>query len=81
LKNDGKQQLPNRNYDTGKKSRQGEYELADDAYNKLLVKLKKKNFATADASLKKALADFYSGGNNSEESKKVKEALAELKAP
>jgi hypothetical protein len=71
--------LEDRNFDTGKKSKAGEYELADKAYDKLLLKLKKNDFKDADADLKKSLSEFYAGNEKEDRPKKIREALTVLK--
>jgi hypothetical protein len=54
-----KLQLESRDFDTGKPTRAGEYQYADDAYAKLLEKLAKKNFETASAELRQDILAFY----------------------
>jgi hypothetical protein len=49
----------NINWDTGKKSMQYEYRLADQAYSAWVIKLKKKNFETVTPSMKENILAFY----------------------
>ncbi len=53
--------LANKDFDTGKKTAPGEYELADQAYGKLLRRLAAHNFNGIDASLRANILAFYSG--------------------
>jgi hypothetical protein len=77
--------LPDIDFDTGKRTALGEYSLCDDAYRKLLFKLKEKNFATADKALKQNILSFYSSKTTAEihtdpkEWEEIQGALEELK--
>ncbi|HEY7543280.1 MAG TPA: zinc dependent phospholipase C family protein [Blastocatellia bacterium] len=51
--------LQNRDFDTGRPTRAGEYKLADEAYADLLVKLEKKNFEGVNPSLRENVLAFY----------------------
>lgn len=55
--------LANLDFDTGKKTRSGEYPLTDEAYADLLHRLAKDNFQTASPDLRAAVLDFYSDPN------------------
>jgi hypothetical protein len=55
----GKLDLENRDFDTGRPTRAGEYPLADEAYAKLLEKLAEKNFETATPELRSNVLAFY----------------------
>jgi hypothetical protein len=51
--------LSNKDCDTGRETRAGEYRLSDDAYAKLLDQLAQKNFASLTPDLKENLVMFY----------------------
>ena len=51
--------LENINFDTGKKTVSGEYEIADETYYKLLKKLDKNNFKDVNKDLKQNIITFY----------------------
>jgi hypothetical protein len=51
--------IVNRDLDTGKLAKEGEYLFTDRTYDKLLVKLAKKNFATVNAELRDNILTFY----------------------
>jgi hypothetical protein len=76
-------ELSNIDWDTGKKTTQGEYILADETYSDWLIKLKEKNFETITTSIKKDILAFYKnypGPNiNKEQSQETSAALEELK--
>jgi zinc dependent phospholipase C len=55
----GKLNLQNTDFDTGKPTRAGEYKLADETYAKLLEKLADKNFGMASAELRRNILTFY----------------------
>jgi hypothetical protein len=52
--------LANTDFDTGKPTVAGEYELTDEAYAKLLEKLAGRKFAEMTPELRKNILDFYS---------------------
>ncbi len=70
-------ELPNTNFDLGKPSRFGDYRMADEAYAKLLDKLKDKKFATVDDALRANIVHFL---DHPKLEPKTAAALAELKA-
>ncbi len=77
--------LKNLNWDTGKETAPGEYELADGTHCELLLKLEKGKFARVDDSLRKYLLRFYSQPDllkkpdlDSGKWKKIQAALAQL---
>jgi hypothetical protein len=75
-------QLNNVDFDTGIRTSEGEYSLADKTYCDLLLQLKTKNFETVNPTLKKNIISFYTGPQNTDPSKKrsrAMEALAQLK--
>jgi hypothetical protein len=83
----GKLALENTDFDTGKPTRAGEYELADDAYAELVIKLDKNKFAKTSPQLRQNIIDFYSNPNAPIATKKDKDdwqktvvALDKLKA-
>jgi hypothetical protein len=51
--------LPNIDYDTGKETARGEYDMADLNFDNLLLKLSNNDFRHLDAALKKQLLSFY----------------------
>jgi hypothetical protein len=55
----GRLQLENRDFDTGKLTRPGEYELTDKAYATLLHKLAKRNFDLLTPQLRDNILQFY----------------------
>ena len=56
----GKIILKNTDLDTGNATEFGKYNLADDSYRKLLLKLKKKRFKNINASVKNDIIEYYS---------------------
>jgi len=52
--------LPNKDLDTGKQTRLGEYRRADETYSKWLERLSGKKFATMDDPIKQNILNFYS---------------------
>lgn len=59
----GNLDLPNTDFDTGKPTRAGEYQLADEAYAQLLEKLAKNDFQMASPKLRQDILAFYSDLN------------------
>ena len=53
----------NINWDTGDDTYAGDYNLADESYGELLIKLKKQQFKNTDAALRKNILAFYSKCN------------------
>jgi hypothetical protein len=83
----GEIDLPNRDFDTGKKTKAGEYVLTDRTYARLLDDLAKHNFDQATPELRANILDFYADTSAPIETKKNKKAwartldeLAKLKA-
>lgn len=78
-----KRDLWNVDFDTGLKTKEGEYILADQTYYKLVISLKDKGFKTLTPSLKQNILSFYSNHHASitqdEEQKRTLNAIAELK--
>jgi hypothetical protein len=81
----GAKGLPNVDFDTGNETCPGEYVLADQTYGKLLLKLKKSNFHTANPQLRKNILSFYSHDNGKvaehvdvKNQWKIEQALQEL---
>jgi hypothetical protein len=60
----GNLSLPNKDFDTGKETRPGEYELTDETYAKLLDKLAKTRFTGANAPLRDNILAFYRDPNS-----------------
>jgi hypothetical protein len=59
----GRLDLPNRDFDTGRPTRAGEYSLADEAYAKLLEKLAGRDFEKVAPSLRENILAFYADLN------------------
>lgn len=53
--------LPNIDYDTGDKTVKGEYRLADNSYDNLVLKLQKQHFQNLTPEIKKSIISFYEG--------------------
>ncbi len=62
--------LVNVDFDTGKKTAYGEYELTDKAYDDLIGKLEENKFVGLTAPLKRNIIDFYSKADTAEIAKK-----------
>jgi hypothetical protein len=78
--------LPNVDFDTGKPTQPGEYQLADKTYAKLLEKLADRKFDLVTPELQANLIAFYSnpthtkpGDMSADEWRKVESAVSELK--
>jgi hypothetical protein len=79
-------QLPNRDFDTGRETRPGEYALTDKTYAELVDKLANKTSDPLDPSLRDNVLHFYSDPNapvatrkNAKAWKKLQEELTRLK--
>jgi hypothetical protein len=75
-------QLTNMDFDTGIKTSEGEYVLADETYCKLVVSLKEKNFTTVTPSLKQNILSFYDerrGVMQAGQQSKAADAIEELR--
>jgi hypothetical protein len=59
----GKLTLENKDFDTGKRTQEGEYGLTDQAYGKLLEKLANAKFAAASPELQQNILAFYQDPN------------------
>jgi hypothetical protein len=57
----GRLDLANTDFDTGRPSRRGEYELADKTYDELMKRLAKRKFAGVSAALRRSLSAFDNG--------------------
>jgi hypothetical protein len=84
---EGRIQLTNKDFDTGKDTRAGEYTLTDKTYAHLLDQLAKRNFANITPDLRNNLLAFYSdpGGALSTKKKpkdwqKTREEIEKLRA-
>jgi hypothetical protein len=82
----GRLDLANTNFDTGKPSAHGEYALADDTYAELLNRLAGRQFADVPAALRTNIAAFYaaapdriSGKKERKRIEKIRRQLAALK--
>jgi len=72
--------LPNKDCDTGRDTKAGEYQLTDKAYEKLVGQLAKKNFEHLTPDLKKNVVDFYADLNAPIWTKRNKKAWDETLA-
>ena len=63
-------QLANVDFDTGKKTKTGEYTLTDDSYAKLLAKLSDRTFDRTSPELRQNILDFYSDLSSPNDTKK-----------
>ena len=82
----GKLELPNRDCDTGRETRAGEYALTDETYARLVEKLAGKKSDLASSGLRENLAQFYSDRNapiatrkNAKAWRKLQDELEQLK--
>jgi hypothetical protein len=55
-----KVRIPNKDFDTGKDTRAGEYQLTDKTYERLLDQLTERNFAHLTPQLQENILEFYS---------------------
>jgi hypothetical protein len=55
----GKLALENRDFDTGRPTQAGEYELADETYSKFVILLAKNKFEKTSPELRQNISDFY----------------------
>jgi hypothetical protein len=74
----GRLNLANTDFDTGKPSTQGEYELADETYAELLHRLAGRKFAGVADPLRRHIAAFYAAAPNRTASKKERKRLARV---
>lgn len=70
---EGRLNLENRDFDTGKLTHLGEYPLADKTYVKLLEKLEKDDFKNVTAQSREELLSFFADTNTPSEIKKDKD--------
>jgi hypothetical protein len=82
---EGRADLPNTDFDTGKPSVYGEYSLSDDTYRELLNRLSDRKFANVPAALRTNINRYYAALNaatlNRKERKralKIEKMLASL---
>jgi hypothetical protein len=59
----GQLTLGNRDFDTGKQTKEGEYRLTDEAYGKLLDKLANAKFSGTSPELQQNMLAFYQDPN------------------
>jgi len=83
--NEGNFKIPNRNLDVGDLTRAGQYTLADQAYDDLVRRLAKNNFAHLTPDLKASILAYFDSGSARDKLsrhkwKETEEALAKLKA-
>ncbi len=86
----GKIDLPNKDFDTGRDTKAGEYTLADKTYAHLLDDLDKRHFDQVSPELRQDILDFYASGNpivatkhdkkDQKQWQKIQEELARLKS-
>jgi hypothetical protein len=74
--------LPNKDFDTGRETRAGEYPLTDKAYARLLDELAKRHFTTVNPDLRSDILAFYSDLNapiaTKRDKKQWQKTMAEL---
>jgi hypothetical protein len=68
--------LADMDFDTGRRTKRGEYSMADETYDQLLGKLDDRKFAGVSDSLRSNLVDYYSDGNALPD--KIRQQLARL---
>ncbi len=76
--NSGSLQLPNRDFDTGRETRPGEYALTDKTYAELVDKLAGKTTDPLDPALRENLLQFYSDPNARDTTRKDAKAWRKL---
>jgi hypothetical protein len=80
----GRLQLPNTDFDTGRPSAHGEYELADETYAKLLDTLADRKFEGVSAALRRNILAFYDAApdrvSGKKEAKRMKTIRRQLGA-
>ncbi len=83
----GRLDLANTDFDTGKPSTHGEYELADSTYAELLDRLSQRNFSDAPAALRRHIAAYYAAApertvtrKEQKRIEKVRKQLADMRA-
>ena len=83
---DGRLQLTNTNFDTGRPTAHGEYELADETYAELLDRLADRKFRGTPAALRAHIVRYYddapnrvSGKAEAKRMKRVRERLVQLR--
>jgi len=78
----GRMELSNIDWDTGKKTMQGEYSLADKTYSDWVIKLKERKFETITSPMKRNILTFYKDhsdpGIDNEQWQETLAALEEL---
>jgi Zinc dependent phospholipase C len=77
---DDKLQLANKDFDTGRDTRAGEYQLTDKGYEKLLDQLAKRNFDHLTPQLQENLLEFYADLNAPIWTKRSKKAWTQTLA-
>ena len=75
---EGRLELANLNFDTGKPTEPAQYTLADDTYAKVLDQLAKEKFATVTPEMRVEIMEFYSNLNLPIETKKHKDKWKKL---
>jgi hypothetical protein len=75
----GRLDLPNTDFDTGKPSAHGEYTLADDTYTELLNRLTGHRLANLPDALRQNINAFYAAAPNRMSSRKERKRAAKIK--
>ena len=75
----GRLNLANTNFDTGKPSAHGEYALADDTYAELLDRLAGRQFAAVPPALRKNIAAFYDAAPDRISGKKERKRIGKIR--
>ena len=68
--------LPNIDYDTGKKTAPGEYELADENYGTLLLMLSDDDFSHVSPELKQNILTFYNEFDTTKKDSQIEKAIS-----
>jgi hypothetical protein len=75
----GRLDLPNTDFDTGKSSAHGEYALADDTYAELLDRLQKHGFDGVPAALRRNIAGYYAAAPEKMSSRKERKRIDRIR--
>ena len=75
----GRLNLANTNFDTGKPSAHGDYALADETYADLLDRLAERHFTDVSAALKKNIAEYYAAAPDRMSGKKERKRVDRIR--
>src|SRR6185503_1266450 len=74
----GSVELPNTDFDTGKRAQYGEYPLADKTYAELIERLAGRNFAGVSTSLRAEINRYYRQADQAAQTPKERKGLAKV---